>query len=202
MELRRLTEEELSALYHAEMVYDFPRSELKPLRSMLTMLRAGCYDPLALFEGEELLGYALLWRSQAGDAVLLDYLAVVRPRRGQGIGSILLREVCGRCPSIVLEAEAPDSPDETENAVRRRRLAFYARAGARTLDYDCALFGVHYKCLYLGEETDDRRLQELHRRIYTDHLPSKQAGAYVQLPLREGEEIRIPPEEPEEEEEP
>ena len=39
--LRTLSQEEVSEIYHTHTVYDFPKTELKPLSSMLRLLQAG-----------------------------------------------------------------------------------------------------------------------------------------------------------------
>ena len=74
-----------------------------------------------------------------------------------------------------------------------RRVAFYERNGFRVLDYDTALFGVHFKSLYLGPETDDRKVEALHRSVYADYFSPKHMERYIQLPLRPGEAVRSAP---------
>ena len=46
MKLNLLNKEELTNLYKDEMMFDFPRAELKPLRAMLRLMDMGQYDPL------------------------------------------------------------------------------------------------------------------------------------------------------------
>ena len=71
---------------------------------------AGVYDTWGMYEGEELLAYAFLWRSEAYGVALLDYLAVCREGRGRGTGTLalsLLQARYGDC-SLLVEAEAQE----------------------------------------------------------------------------------------------
>ena len=164
MELKTLNERELSALYREEMVYDFPKSELKPLGAMLRLLEMGQYDPLVVTENGERVGYAMMWLPKSRQGALLEYLGVLRGKRSAGLGARILPLLAQRYGQLFGEAEAPTSQDEAENHLRRRRIGFYERNGFRVLDYECALFGVHFKCLYRGPQTDDRAVEQLHRR--------------------------------------
>lgn len=189
MELIRLNETELSALYREEMVYDFPKSELKPLGAMLRLLEMGQYDPLVVVEGGETVGYAMMWLPKSRQGALLEYLGVLRGKRSAGLGARILPLLSQRYGQLFGEAEAPTSDDEGENQLRRRRLGFYQRNGFRVLDYECALFGVHFQCLYYGPQEDDRAVQALHRSVYADYFSPQHMERYIQLPLCPGQEI-------------
>ena len=159
MELRLLNKEELTALYQSDLTTDFPHAELKPLRAMLRLMDMGCYDPLLAVDGEKPAGYALAWLPKNRKGALLEYFGVFRELRNGGLGSKILELLMERYGQIFGEAEAP-GPDASpeENGLRRRRIAFYERNGFRVLDYQCALFGVRFHCLYRGPETDDRKV--------------------------------------------
>ncbi len=193
MELKTLNERELSALYREEMVYDFPKSELKPLGAMLRLLEMGQYDPLVVTENGERVGYAMMWLPKSRQGALLEYLGVLRGKRSAGLGARILPLLAQRYGQLFGEAEAPTSQDEAENHLRRRRIGFYERNGFRVLDYECALFGVHFKCLYRGPQTDDRAVKQLHRSVYADYFSPQHMKQYIQLPLKEGEEIHPAP---------
>ena len=81
-ELRLLTARQLRQVYRERVRSDFPPSERRPLASMEHLRAAGVYDTWGMYEGEELLAYAFLWRSEAYGVALLDYLAVCREGRG------------------------------------------------------------------------------------------------------------------------
>lgn len=193
MELKTLNERELSALYREEMVYDFPKSELKPLEAMLRLLEMGQYDPLVVTENGERVGYAMMWLPKSRQGALLEYLGVLRGKRNAGLGARILPLLAQRYGQLFGEAEAPTSQDEAENHLRRRRIGFYERNGFRVLDYECALFGVHFKCLYRGHQTDDRAVEQLHRSVYADYFSPQHMERYIQLPLKPGEEIHPAP---------
>jgi GNAT superfamily N-acetyltransferase len=193
MELKLLNKQELEEWYRREMVWDFPRTELKPLGSMLRLMDREDYQPLLALENGQAVGYAVLWLTQDGQGGLLEYFAVLRGKRGGGIGGRVLAALAQRCGQLFGEAEAPDSADPAENDLRRRRIAFYQRHGFRLLDYDCALFGVHYRCLYRGPLEDDRKVQRLHRGVYEGYFSPAHLERYVQLPLAPGEPIHPAP---------
>lgn len=194
MKLRILTPEELSLLYHTELTRAFPPAELKPLKSMEDLRRRGCYEPLGLFEGEALLGYALMWLEPGVPFALLDHLGTVEGRRNGGLGArtlSLLADYYASYRGIFGEAEGPHSPDPEEAALQRRRLGFYRRNGFRYGGYDCALFGVHYQALIRGrDDVTPEELLAAHRAIYQAHFPAAIYDSCIQLPLSEGEPIK------------
>ncbi len=194
MELKLLTKEELQRLYREEMVADFPESELKPVASMLRLMERGVYEPLLVLNGEEAVGYAMVWLPPDGQkGGLLEYFGVLRGKRNAGLGSTILALLATRYECLFGEVEKPNSGDPAEDDLRRRRIAFYVRNGFRVLDYECALFGVHFNCLYLGSEPDDRKVEVLHRSVYASDFSKRQMGRYIQLPLRPGEAVRPVP---------
>lgn len=194
MELKLLNKEELTALYNAELVYDFPKSELKPVRAMHRLMDMGIYEPMLVLEDGEAIGYAMVWLPPCRRGALLEYFGVLRGKRNAGLGTAILHLLAEKYGQIFGEAEAPTSDDSAENDLRRRRIGFYLRNGLRLLDYECALFGVHFNCLYLGPETDDRRIEELHRSVYATYFSPEHMGRYIQLPLKSGEAINPAPE--------
>ena len=202
MKLKLLDKQELTDLYQNEMVFDFPKAELKPLRAMLRLMDMGQYDPLLITDDEgSPLGYAMLWLPRTRNGALLEYLGVLRGKRNGGLGTQVLPLLAERYGQLFGEAEAPTSDDPAENDLRRRRIAFYERNGFRVLDYECALFGVHFNCLYRGPETDDRKVESLHRSVYADYFSPEHMARYIQLPLHPGEAIHPSPAWVEEDEE-
>lgn len=194
MELKLLNKEELTRLYQTEMVFDFPKSELKPLSGMLRLMDMGRYEPLLAIEADEPLGYALVWLTPGREGALLEYLGILRGKRNGGLGTKLLALLGERYGQLFGEVEAQDSTDPAENELRRHRVGFYLRNGFRLLDYECALFGVHFNCIYRGPETDDRKVQAMHRRVYADYFSPGHMERYIQLPLAPGETVKPAPE--------
>ena len=88
MKLNLLNKEELTNLYKDEMMFDFPRAELKPLRAMLRLMDMGQYDPLLVTDDQGVaLGYAMIWLPRARNGALLEYLGVLRGKRNGGLGA-------------------------------------------------------------------------------------------------------------------
>ena len=194
MELKLLNKEELADLYAARLTADFPKSELKPLRAMHNLMDLGRYEPLLVTEDGDAVGYAMVWLPPEENGALLEYFGVLPALRSGGLGSRILTLLTDRYSQIFGEAEAPTSPDPEENHLRQRRLGFYQRNGFRVLDYECALFGVHFNCLYRGPERDDRVVEALHRSVYASYFTPAHMEQFIQLPLRPGEEIHPAPE--------
>ena len=149
MTLRDLTLQELHHLHRHELREAFPPEELKPFAAMKKLYRAGVYHPVGAWEGETLVGYALLWEAPQRKYVLIDYLGVTAARRNGGLGAELLRLLREKFRSwdgIIVESEAPEGGQS--DGIRQRRMNFYRRNGYTFLRYDCMLFGVHYRvCL-------------------------------------------------------
>lgn len=201
MELKTLDREGLERLYHEELERVFSDSERRPLGAMLRLLEMGRYEALLAIEEGEPIGYVMLWLSEAPDSALLEYLGVLRGKRNGGAGSQILTLLGERYQQLFGEAEAPDTGDPEEDDLRRRRIGFYLRNGFRVLDYMCALFGVRFHCLYRGPELDDRKVQELHRRVYSDYFSQDHMERYIQLPLAPDEPVHPAPRWMEEDEE-
>ena len=201
MELKTLDREGLERLYHEELERVFSDSERRPLGAMLRLLEMGRYEALLAIEEGEPIGYAMLWLSEAPDSALLEYLGVLRGKRNGGAGSQILTLLGERYQQLFGEAEAPDTGDPEEDDLRRRRIGFYLRNGFRVLDYMCALFGVRFHCLCRGPELDDRKVQELHRRVYSDYFSQDHMERYIQLPLAPDEPVHPAPRWMEEDEE-
>ena len=72
MTLRDLTLQELHHLHRHELREAFPPEELKPFAAMKKLYRAGVYHPVGAWEGETLVGYALLWEAPQRKYVLID----------------------------------------------------------------------------------------------------------------------------------
>lgn len=184
---RPLAAGELPELYETHMRRDFPPAELKSLSLLQSLTAQGLYAPYGLFRRGELLAYALYWRAPGHPYVMLDYFAVLPRQRNQGEGSALLGDMLARfCRDgggVFGEVEIPNTGDEAVDALRRRRLGFYARAGLRRMGYTTRIFTVPFLVLAFGPEISDRALMETHRAIYRQACPD---------PARYAEHIFIP----------
>ena len=186
MRMRMLSAEETRRAYHEDLERAFPPRELKPLSSIEGQARLGRYQVWGAEEDGAVLGTAFFWLGDPGQA-LLDYLCVSEDRRGRGIGSEMLRRMraLGGWTAVLGEAEAPEAAPDPDLA--RRRLAFYARNGARLAGYDTELFGVWYRTLYWSDgEMEDAEVLRAHRTIYRlEEIPERYRDA-LRIPREEG----------------
>ena len=198
MKLKQLSADELTALYQTELVNAFPPSELKPLKSMLTLTEGSRYEALGMYDENGMHGYALTWLEPGIPFALLDYFGTLEGQRGSGLGTKMLDLLADHYKNyrgIFGEAEGVFSPDPEEAKLQQRRLDFYSRNGFRYGGYDCALFGVHYLTLIRGDaDVSAEELLDAHQRIYKSGIPPKVYDQFIQIPLHEGEEIRVPTE--------
>lgn len=191
MTLHLMTIEELRRAYETDLTEAFPSSELKPLSAMEDLLKKGLYDPLCLRDDEgDALGYVLLWRHEDRRYLLIDYLCVPARRRNGGIGAKILAAMKAYYPEDTVffgESEAPTG-DPARDEMILRRLGFYQRCGAKTLSYECALFGVHFKCLaFANTMPDEGELLQKHQEIYRAQFTPERYAQAIQLPLAPGE---------------
>lgn len=201
MQLKVLDRNGLEDLYRRELEQVFADNERRPLRAMLRLQETGRYEALLAVEGEEPIGYAMLWLSERSGSALLEYLGTFRGKRNGGVGTHILSLLGERYDELFGEAEAPDTGDPEEDSLRQRRIGFYTRNGFRVLDYMCALFGVRFHCLYRGPEGDDRKVQEIHRKVYSGYFSQSHMARYIQLPLAPDEVVNPAPRWLEEDEE-
>ena len=185
MRLRALTLGELEALHRTRMGRDFPPEELKPFAAMQTLYEAGAYHPMGAWEGEDMVGYALLWESPGTGYLLLDYLGVEASRRNAGLGGEILRLLQGSFrdrKGILVESEAPEG--DGRDVLRQRRMGFYRRNGFAFLPYTCVLFGVHYAVALCppAEAGGEEAVMEAHRQVYRAQLAPWAYEKFVEIP--------------------
>ena len=194
MHLRILTPDELKRVYETDLTEAFPPAELKPLWAMEGMREAGIYDPLVLVDdGGGMAGYILLWKHSGGRFILIDYLCVPAGRRNGGVGGRLLEAAIAYYPPdtvFIGETEAPTGDLDRDEMILRR-LGFYARNGAKTLGYDTALFGVHFKTICWADPMpEEAEVLCRHREIYLERFGQEKYDRYIQIPLLPGEVCR------------
>lgn len=188
-ESRRLTSfSQVKDLYRKRLKQDFARDERKPLSAMRRLWKDDAYDCYGLFDGDEILGYAFF--VHLGKNYMVDYLAISEDRRGQGLGSIFLRQL-GPCLAdadcILCEIEDPDkAPDEATRLLRERRLQFYQRNGYRKTGLTSLLFGVDYRILEFTA-AGSHTAAEL-RAIYTEFYRYSLSDRYMRTQFKLFEE--------------
>ena len=175
--IRKLSLQEMREIYDGQMQEDFPPEEIKPFSSIRSMHERGEYLGLGMLSADgRVLAYAFLAASgAAGKAVLLDYLAVDKASRGEGIGTRMLyeiREICADTP-VLIETEDPEYAfDEADRQKREKRIAFYFRNNALDTGVRVRVFGVEFVILQLmdpGKEPKEayarKKLWELYHTI-------------------------------------
>ena len=131
----------------------FPKCERKPFSIIKEMSAKGKSD-IWYFSDKD--GFAgLITTINGSDTVLIDYLAVNEKRRGQGLGSEMLRLFFEKYSDfgIFLEIERPDESAKN-NGERLRRREFYLRAGLTPMNTYAKLFGVDMELLGLNCQLD------------------------------------------------
>lgn len=154
MEMKILNEQEVSGIYERDMQRDFPKAEIKPLKTILNLLKQGHYRCYGAFEEGRLCAYLFfVWENK--DLALLDYFAVLPAYRRMGIG--------GRALTLSAEALAEEgfwgilfeieqislAKDEAQKKQRMDRKKFYIRNGCRESGLKTEIFGTGYEILYL-----------------------------------------------------
>lgn len=124
----------------------FPASERKPFSMILKMRAAGKTDVWCLEEKGEFRGLAITINSP--ELVLLDYFAVDEKYRGRGVGHGALQAILEHYGDrgVFLEIEDPEQPG-ADQALRRRRKAFYRSCGLEELHVKALLFDVPMELL-------------------------------------------------------
>lgn len=162
MELRKATKSDLEQL---KILYNeaFPRSERKPFSVIEKNERSGKTEILSLYDGKFC---GLVITAMYKDVALVDYFAVRRDFRGQGIGSTAIPLIRERYKNkkLFLEIERPD--DNNAESQKSRRKSFYLRNGLRCADINLRLFGVPMEILSFGEDITRDDCKALYRKLY------------------------------------
>ena len=124
----------------------FPREERKPFSVIVRMYRTGKTDVWCICRDKRVLG--MVSTVNGGNLVLLDYFAVDRACRGQGLGSEALAMVQQIYAGQGLFAEIESTRELAPNrALRLRRKEFYIRGGMEPLNVFADVFGVKMELL-------------------------------------------------------
>lgn len=160
-EIKKLAKDKLTEIYQTHMKQDFPASELKPLSHILRSMEAGFGFSLGIYEEEELAGYAVFILCEETRCALLDYFAILKDRRGGGLGhaafplfEAYFSKEKPEIEALYIESERVSAAeDEGQRLIRERRISFYRSCGCEMTPFRSVLFGVDYSVLYkpLGE---------------------------------------------------
>lgn len=175
LNLRLMTDSEVTYWYTQEFGKDFNLQERKPLTDIIKLRNSGQYDLLGLFDkhSNQMLGYATIWKSPNINLLLLDYLGVSSSLRNNGLGSkiLLALKKYYKNEYIIVESELPVSEDSaSENNLRKRRINFYKRNGFKPL-YEMATCGMRWQALILSDDfissqSEISKIIDDHKAIY------------------------------------
>lgn len=144
----------------------FPASERKPFASIRNMYRQGRADVWCIRENGQFLGLATTVNGD--DLILLDYFAVKKKFRGQGIGSramgCLLEQYSGKGVFLEIESTREDCSDR-EN--REKRKQFYLACGLEDLHTEAKVFSVRMELLGVRCRLDFEGYRNFYRNHYS-----------------------------------
>ena len=132
----------LFALYRTA----FPRSERKPFGKILRMAREGRADLWTIRKNGLFAGLAATVNGP--DIVLLDYFAVKKALRGQGVGSGALRQIEAQYADRGFFIEIESTFEDAANRVQReKRKKFYVNCGMIPMGTEADVFGIRMELL-------------------------------------------------------
>ncbi|MFR1449170.1 MAG: GNAT family N-acetyltransferase [Beduini sp.] len=179
--IKQLTSEEITNIFNQHIIHDFPKNEVRDLRSMLKLKQQAIYQTYGYYENNELLAYAFFAKSLQSNAILLDYFAVVEKYRNQNIGSQFLTDLTHLLKQFVILAEVESvesSPNQQVSRLRQKRIDFYMRNGFKQSSLSLTLFHVHYNIIYFFQSpltlTDIKfHLDLIYHQFFNDNLINK-----------------------------
>ena len=150
----------LKRLYFAA----FPAAERKPWQMIRKMYRLGKTDIWCVMQEGKFCGLAITINSP--DVILLDYFAIAKNRRGQGVGTQALKAIITKYDDkgFFLEIEST-LEDSRDRAMRLRRKKFYLSCGLAEMHTQATLFGVKMELLGIGCHLD----YNAYKAFYRDH---------------------------------
>ena len=161
--------------------HSFPRAERKPFLTILKKYRVEATDIWCILCEGRFLGFAATMNSP--DLIMLDYLAVSKQHRSQGIGSVALKELMSRYSdrAFLLEIESPFEPGPDQH-IRQKRKQFYVNCGMTPLGTEVNLFGIRMELLGCRCNPDFEEYKGFYVKYYT-----KSAEKHVK-PIKEEQE--------------
>lgn len=142
----------------------FPPAERKPFSVIMRMYRQGSADVWRILRCGRFAGFAAT--VNGGEMILLDYLAIEKRRRGQGIGSAAMAAMqdiyADKGFFVEIESTREAAPNQTQRAKRKM---FYLAAGMEDLGVEAQVFGIRMELLGSRCRLDF----EGYRAFYRDH---------------------------------
>ncbi|MBQ8238676.1 MAG: GNAT family N-acetyltransferase [Oscillospiraceae bacterium] len=142
----------------------FPPAERKPFGVIVKMHRSGKTDVWCVERDGRFAGFATTVNGE--ELILLDYLAIEKRSRGQGIGSAAMaamhRIYADKGFFVEIESTGEDAANRE---AREKRKRFYEAAGMKALGVEADVFGVRMELLGSRCALDF----EGYRAFYRDH---------------------------------
>ena len=151
----------------------FPREERKPFALIRRMYEKGTTDIWCLERDGEFVGLGITINGP--ELILLDYFAIAKRKRQQGVGSAALPAIVGHYGDkgffLEIESTLEDAPNKTQ---RLRRKAFYLSCGLQELGAMACLFGVNMELLGVRCQLNYDQYKAFYRDNYNqwaaDHI--------------------------------
>lgn len=144
----------------------FPPAERKPFGVIMKMYRGGRADVWRILCGGKFAGFATTVNGD--DLILLDYLAIEKRRRGQGVGSAVMAQLqkiyAGKGFFVEIESTYEDAPNRAEREKRKR---FYQAAGMAELGVEAQVFSVRMELLGSRCSLDFEGYRNFYRDFYS-----------------------------------
>lgn len=158
----------------------FPPEEQIPWDDLMVLVEKIPLNFTAYYEGETLMGLFIVYPRKSFN--WFWYFAVPEELRGKGVGQQILSSVIEKYKDStnILDIESPEQECDNQ-AVRRRRHAFYLRNGFRDTGIGRSYGGVDYTIIMMGDGTFtmhdyDEIVAEL--RSYWTNMPNPEEEKY------------------------
>lgn len=152
----------------------FPREEQIPWEDLMVLVERLQLNFTAYYDEGALVGFTIVFSLKSFN--WLWYFAVSQELRGKGIGQQILSQVLEnyKDKTVILDMESPEQESDNQ-AVRRRRHAFYRRNGFSDTGVGRSFGGIDYTVMMMGDgnfttNDYDQIIAEL--RSHWDHMPA------------------------------
>ncbi|MGX4599047.1 GNAT family N-acetyltransferase [Faecalimicrobium sp. JNUCC 81] len=169
--MKKFSDIELLKVCEERLVNEFHKEEIKPYELVKRLIKEEKYMGYGLYEGDKLVAYALLCKSENSEYIMLDYYVVESEFRGTGYGSKFLNELYEITKSykgIICEIEDPDyAIDKDDLEYRKKRIKFYEKNGLHHTNVRSSVFGVKYIIMIMTQDKFvEKQVEESLRSIY------------------------------------
>ena len=144
----------------------FPAEERKPFSIILSMMKERRTDLWIIRKNGRFAGFASTVNSP--ELVLLDYFAVCKSLRGQGVGSAAMKLILDQYAprGVLVEIESTMIPSDNQQE-RENRKRFYVNSGMTPLGTEVDLFGIRMELLGCRCMLDFAAYKDFYVRYYT-----------------------------------